>query len=137
MSVQEEKMLRQSIATREIPSPKLIIKDHNTINEKAGFPTRLVIPATNFTAIFYKIVYLGIKRMLKKGKVNYSRFSIVQISDLKKKLEELKIKRDEVTIASVHYINMYPSITLSTIKKSCLELICFGMSSTLISFGGE
>ena len=60
-----------------------------------------------------------------------------------------------MTIASVDAINMYPSIDLSTIKKSviffarnltsatkktinlCLELIHFGMSSTLISFDGE
>ena len=59
------------------------------------------------------------------------------------------------TIASVDTINMYPSIKLSTIRKAviffsrnltaatkktinlCLELIRFGMSSTLISFDGE
>ena len=58
-------------------------------------------------------------------------------------------------IASVDAINMYPSIKLSTIKKAvrffartlttatkitinlCLELILFGMSSTLICFNGE
>ena len=67
----------------------------------------------------------------------------------------MKIKRDEVTIASVDAINMYPSIKLATIRKAviffakkltaetkktinlCLELIHFGMSSTLISFDGE
>ena len=67
-------------------------------------------------------------------------------------LEEMKVNRDEVTIASVGDINMYPSIKLSTIKKAvsffarklttatkktiniCLELIHFGMSSTPISF---
>ena len=58
-------------------------------------------------------------------------------------------------IVLVDAINMYPSIKLSTIKKAvifftiklttatkkttniCLELIRFGMSSTLISFNGE
>ena len=114
----------------------------------------MVIPATNFTATFSKIGYLGIKRMLDKGKVNYSRVSIVQAYDLNERLEELKIKRDEVTIVSVDAINMYPSIKLSTIKKAvrlfsrnitaatkktiklCLELIHFVMSSTLISSDG-
>ena len=64
----------------------------------------------------------------------------------------MKIKRDEGTIVSVDAIDMYLSIKLSTIKKAvrfftrkltaatkkninqCLELIRFGMSSTLISF---
>ena len=60
-SYQEEKFVVQLLATLSIPYPKLIIKYHNTINEKGGFPTRLVIPATNFTATFSKLGYLGIK----------------------------------------------------------------------------
>ena len=32
LSVKEEEFVRQSLATRAIPSPKLIIKDHKTIN---------------------------------------------------------------------------------------------------------
>ena len=115
----------------------------------------LLISATNFNQTFFNIVYLGIKMMLDKAKVKYSSFYIVQASYLKEILEELELKRDEVTIASVDAINMYPSIKLSTIKKSerlfarkitaatkkiiniCLELIRFGMSYTLTSFDGE
>ena len=92
---------------------------------------------------------------MNKGKVNYSHVSNVQSSYLKERIEELKIKRDEVTIASVDAINMYLSIKLATIRKAviflarkltaattktiilCLELIHFGMSSTLIAFDGE
>ena len=92
-SVQEENFVRQSLATKAIPSPKLLINDHKKINEKREFPTRLVIPATNFTATFLKIVYLRIKRCLDKGKVNYSRFSIVQASNLKEILKEKKLVR--------------------------------------------
>ena len=87
--------------------------------------------------------------------MNYSQFLIVQASDLKERLEEKKLVREEVTIASVGAINMYPSIKLATIKNAvrffartltmatkktinlCLELIRFGMSSTLICFDGE
>ena len=115
----------------------------------------MVIPATNFTTTFLKIGYLRIKRCLDKGKVNYSSFSIVQASDLTERLEDKKLVREEVTIASVDAINMYPSIKLATIKKAvrffagtltkatkktinlCLKLVCFGMSSTLICFDGE
>ena len=81
--------------------------------------------------------------------------SIFQASDLKERLEEKKLVREEVTIASVDAINMYPSIKLSSIKKAvrffartlttetkktiniCLELIRFVMSSTLICFDGD
>ena len=93
--------MRKSLATRAIPSPKLLIKDHKKINENGEFPTRLVTPATNFTATFSKIGYLGIKVCLDRRKVNYSRNSIVQTSNLKETLEELGLKKEEVTIASV------------------------------------
>ena len=101
-----------------------------------------------------KIIYLGINSLLYKGEVNYSRIFIVQASNLKERLEELKIKRDKVKIASFDAINMYLSIPLSTIRKAviffarkvtpetkktiklCLELIRFRMSLTLISFNG-
>ena len=70
-------------------------------------------------------------------------------------LEELGLAREEVTIASVGEINMYLSIKIATIRKAVryftrkltretkktinlsLDLIYFGMSSTLISFDGE
>ena len=41
LSIKEEEFVRKSLVTRAIPSPKLLIKDHKTINEKGGFPTRL------------------------------------------------------------------------------------------------
>ena len=118
LSFQEGKFVRQSLATRDIPYSKLLIKDNKTINQKGESPKRLVIPATEVTATFSKIGYLGIKRCLDNIKVNYSRVSIVQASDLKERLEELKINRDEVTIASVEAINMYPYIKLQTTRKA-------------------
>ena len=93
LSVKEEEFVRQSLATRAIPSTKPLIKHHKKIKEKVEFPTRLVIPATNFTATFSKIGYLGIKSCLDKGKVNYSRNSIVQPSDLKETIKEIGLKR--------------------------------------------
>ena len=79
-SVQEENYVRQSLATQAILSPEILIKYHKKINAKGGLPTRLVISATNFTATFSKIIYIGIKRVLDKAKVKYSRVSIVQES---------------------------------------------------------
>ena len=94
MSVQEENFVRQSLSTKAIPAPKLLIKYHKKINEKGEFPTRLVIPTTNFTVTFSKIGYFGIKRCLDEGKVDYSRFSIFQASDLKERLKEKKLVRE-------------------------------------------
>ena len=45
-------------------------------------------------------------------------YSIVQTSDLKETLEEIGLNREEVKIASVDAINMYPSIKLATIRKA-------------------
>ena len=99
--------------------------------------------------------YLGINRLLYKRKVNYPLVFIVQASKLKEELEEQKVKRDEVTIASVEDINMYQLIKILTIKKAagffarklneatnktinlCLEIIRFRMSSTFISIDGD
>ena len=61
LSVQEETFVRQSLMKQAIPSLRLLIKYHKTINEKGELPIRLVIPATNFTAMFSNIGYLGIK----------------------------------------------------------------------------
>ena len=83
LSVKEEEFLRKLLATRAIPSPKLLIKDHKTVNEKGEFPTRLLIPTTTFTATFSEIGYLGIKRCLDKVRVNYSRDSIFRASKMK------------------------------------------------------
>ena len=72
----------------------------------------MVILATNFTATFSRIRYLGIKRILDKEKANYSHVSIVQASDLKEIPEEIELNRDKVTISEADDINMYPSIKL-------------------------
>ena len=88
LSVQEENFVIQSLATKAIPAPKLLIKDHKTFNNKGQFLTRLVVPATKFTATFSKIGYLRIKRCLDKIKVNYSHFSIFQASDLKARMKK-------------------------------------------------
>ena len=54
-SSKEEQFVRKSLASRSLPSPKLLTKDNNTINKKGDSPTRLVIPTTNFTATFSNI----------------------------------------------------------------------------------
>ena len=82
------------------------------------FPTRLVIPATNFSATFAKVGYLGLKNILKKNEINYIKFTIVQASQVKEEWEILNWKINEVTIASIDAVAMYPSIKFPLVKKA-------------------
>ena len=69
--------------SKAVPQPKILIKDHKECRIDGSFPTRLVVPATNFTAGFPKLGYLGIKKILDTADVNYGKRNIVQASDLK------------------------------------------------------
>jgi len=139
--------------SKAIPQPKILIKDHKEPDQEGNFPTRLVVPATNFTAGFPKLGYLGIKSIFEENGVDFEQRTITQAASLKEKLEVLDLKRGDCTIASVDAEAMYPSIKFDLIKKAiefyarditdeneiekinkCLDLIQFGMSTTLIQF---
>ena len=70
LSVQEEQFVRQLLVTHKIPSTKILIKYQKTSNEKEGFTTRLVIPATNFTITLSNIGYLEIHVTMYNAKVS-------------------------------------------------------------------
>jgi GIY-YIG catalytic domain len=152
LSMKETLFLKQSIDSKAIPSPKLLIKDHKKVDNKGNFPTRLVVPANNFTSAFPKLGYLGIKKILDANNVNYMKRTIIQASDLKSKLENLGITCNNSTIVSIDAVDYYPSIKFKLVKKAvhffsenlqeddqikieeCLDMIKFGMSSTLLTF---
>ena len=110
--------INESLKTKAIPTPKLLIKYHKKMSNMGKFPTRLVIPATNFSATFAKIGYLGVKNILEKNEINYTKFTIVQASQVKEVWDIIKGKRDEVTIASIDAVAMYPSIKSPLVKKA-------------------
>lgn len=83
-----------------------------------------MIPATNFTATFSKLGYLGIKRALDDNKANYSRFTIIQASNLKERLEDLEVQRSDVTMMLLDTENMYPSVRLKLIQKALTYYSC-------------
>ena len=113
------------------------------------FPTRLVIPEKQLTATSAKVGYLGLKNIFEQNEINYTKLTIFQASHVKEEWEILNCKRNEVTIASIDSVAMYPSIKFHLVKKAisyftrnlpksqqstvklCLKLIAFGMSSTL------
>ena len=73
LSENEYHFILETINSRAIPTPKLLIKDHKKKDSDGNFPTRLVVPATNFTAAFPKIGYIGIKKIFEHEKINYSK----------------------------------------------------------------
>jgi len=109
---------------------------------------------TNFTSAFPKLGYLGIKKSLTATMSTTPKRTIVQASLLKSQLEELDIRKDDVTLASVDADAMCPSIKCKLVKQVvdhcsrnlddnkrtinvCLQMIKFGMGATLISFSGN
>eukprot|EP00957_Ditylum_brightwellii_P152704 11623952-Ditylum_brightwellii.AAC.1 len=93
--------LWKGIASKAMPQPQLLIKDHKELELDGEYPTRLVIPATNFTLTFSKVGYMAIQMVLDRNKVNCNRFTIVQSSDLKEKLEGLGLTKGDVTMMSL------------------------------------
>ena len=77
-----------------------------------------MIPETNFSATFAKVGYRGLKNILEKNEINDTKFTIVQASQVKEEWEILNWKRNEVTIASIDAVAMYPSIKIYSRKES-------------------
>eukprot|EP00957_Ditylum_brightwellii_P125744 9585879-Ditylum_brightwellii.AAC.1 len=83
ISSDEFSFIQESLTSKDIPQPQLLVKDHKPVEASGDFPTCLVIPTTNFTAAFSKLGYLGIKKVLDEHNVNYNKHTIIQASDLK------------------------------------------------------
>jgi hypothetical protein len=73
----EEAFIMQSINSKAIPSPKLLIKDHKKQDPNGNFPMRLVVPANNFTSAFPKIGYMGIRKIFDDNGIKYIEKTIV------------------------------------------------------------
>ena len=56
--------VKEALDSKAIPVPNLLITDHKEINSNGNHPTRLVVPATNFTLAFSKLGYIGIKKII-------------------------------------------------------------------------
>eukprot|EP00957_Ditylum_brightwellii_P144102 10979619-Ditylum_brightwellii.AAC.1 len=92
LSPKEYKYLIEGINSRLIPEPQLLIKDHKKHKKDDSYPTCLIIPSLNVAATFSKIGYLGIKQIFDFNKVNYTKYTIQQASELKEKLEKMNLK---------------------------------------------
>ena len=92
--------LDSRIKTRQVPTPRLLIKDHKPRQSDGHYKTRLLVPATNFTQGFAKIGYKAIKVIFDSNKVKYCTRTITQASHLKIQLEGLPLTSGNATIAS-------------------------------------
>ena len=111
-----------------------------------------MVPATNFTSGFPKLGYLAIKSIFDRNNINYTNKTIIQASDLKSKLESLKLSNENCTIVSLDIVDMYPSITFLILMKAieyfsrnfseadkerirnALEMWQFSMGNLLLTF---
>ena len=118
LSNREARTIEQALKSKAVPTPKLLIKDHKKLDKTGNFPTRLVVPATNFTSSFPKAGYLGIKKIFDDNEVNYMERTIIQASDLKEELEKLGITSNNTTIVSIDAEAYYPSIKLKLVRKA-------------------
>ena len=112
----------------------------------------MVVPSKNFTSGFPHVGQRGIKEILDKNKINYSRKTIIKASDLKAKLEGLNINQATHSVISIDAVKMYPSVKFEMIEravnyflrnasdedkkkaKECLEMVKFGMDNTFVTF---
>ena len=109
---------KETIDSKAVPAPKLLIEDHKKPNKEGNFPTRTMIPATNFTAGFPTLGFSGIENTFDKNNVNGMKRSMTQASDLKDKLENLNITEDNSTIALSDIVSFFPSIKFSVTKEA-------------------
>ena len=155
LSPNEYNYIKSTINKHNIPTVQLLVKDHKSRKVDGNHPSRLVIPAKNFTAGFPHVGQHGIRKILDKNEVNYSRKTIIQASDLKEKLEKLNIQQSNNTIISFDCEKMYPSVKFIQIRRAtayflrdasqedkaaaerCLEMVKFGIANTLVQSQGQ
>ena len=155
----EQGYVESWIKSRDVPTPRLLVKDHKDRKKDGFWPVRLVIPATNYTQCFAKMGYKIIKKTFDERGVNYDKYTIKQAKCLKLDLESIdrkeSIKMDEDLIVKLDIEAMYPSITYELVMEAVhyyakgfskeeemrveagLEMLKFSMANCLINFGED
>ena len=122
MSAGESACLENFINSRDVPVPRLIIKDHKKKKANGRYPSRMLIPATNFTQAVAKIGFNIVKNVFDRNGVPYKKYTINRAQVLKSDVERLdrnatiKMNKDLFTFLDIE--NMYPSITFWLINKA-------------------
>ena len=155
----EQGYVESWIKSRDVPTPRLLVKDHKDQGKDGFWPVRLVIPATNYTQCFAKMGYKIIKKPFDKRGVKYMKYTIRQEKCLKLDLEKIEreeaIVMDKDLVAKLDIEAMYPSITYELVAKAVhyytkgfsqeeemrveagLDMLRFSMANCLINFGSD
>lgn len=98
---------------------KIGVKDHKlkvrNENGNLEYDTRLIVPSSNFTSIFYQIGYKAIQNIFNKHKIYYKRFGIKEALQLKLQIEKLKLKRNISTSMKFDIKDFYSSVKINMI----------------------
>jgi hypothetical protein len=121
--------VKESINSKVILAPKLLIKDHKEINDGGNYPTRLVVHVPNITSAFSKLGYIGIMKMMDEAEVNYSRKTIVQASHLKHQIESVGIRKDRHTNQS----NLSVPVRICTVL-GLIQKFAFSSKTNILGF---
>ena len=114
---QEYNYIKSTINKCAVPIIQLLVKDNNKKDKGGNYPTRLVVPTKNCTAGFPHVGQHSTKKILDKNKIDYSKQSTTQASDLKQKLGKLNIQKSKHTVILIDAEKMYPSIKFGQIQK--------------------
>ena len=155
----EQGYVESWIKPRDVPTPRLPVKDHKERREGGFWPVRLVIPVTKYTQCFAKIGYTIIQKTFDKRGVKYMKYTIKQAKCLKLDLERIgrkeAIKMEKDLIVKLDIKAMYLSITYELVAEAVhyftkgfleddkmrfeagLGILKFSMSNCLKIFGEE
>ena len=121
-SVGESVYLENFINSRDVPVPRLTIMDHKKKKANGGYPSRLLIPATNFTQGVAKLAFNVAKNVFDHNDVPTKKYIINRAQTLKRDVERIDrnatIKKNKDLFTFLDIENMYPSITFWQIKKA-------------------
>ena len=103
------------IKSRDIPTPRLLVKGHKNRGEDGLWPVCPVIPATNYRQCFPKMGYKIIQQTFDERGFKYMKYTLKLAKYLKLDLERIgmkeAIKMNKDLIVKLDIETMHPSIT--------------------------
>ena len=98
LSWNEKKAIKEILNKKNVPLPKLQIKDHKKKMKNGKFDSRIIVPSNNPISGCSEVGYKSIKNLFKKNGVEFERLGIKQALEVKHDLENLNINKREHTI---------------------------------------
>ena len=121
MDAGEQGYVESWIKSRDIPTPRFLLKVHKDQGKDGFWPVYLVIPATNYTECFAKMGYNIIQKTFDECGVKYMKYIIKQAKCLKLDLEGIgkkeTIRIDKDLTVKLDIEAMYLSITYKLVAE--------------------